>query len=62
MREIAFAVDHIEEEIKNDKLFEAGLHDKKINFPTIETSEISELTESQKKAIDADRENFFKGK
>lgn len=63
MREVAFSIDHIQEEIKNEKVFIAGLHDKKINFPEINTeSAVSELTEAQKIAIEKDRKNFFKDK
>jgi hypothetical protein len=61
MREVAFSVNHIQEEIKSEKIFIAGLHDKKINFPEINTeTAVSELTEAQRIAIENDRKNFFK--
>jgi hypothetical protein len=64
IREVEMSTSNIQNEIINEKKFEASIHNREINFPGVSESLSSkEFSDNEKAAIEKDRDNFFnKGK
>jgi len=63
MKEVSQAAYSIQDEIVDNKKFQAGLSGKEINFPQVEgMAKRLEVTEEQQASMDKAREDFFKGK